>query len=237
MTPNFRLSPSTLNIFLECPRCFWLHMRKKIQRPRGIFPSLPGGMDMVIKEYFDSFRKTQTLPPEIKDKIDGRLFPDQVLLSDWRNWRKGLVYADEKLNAMLTGALDDCIVLDNCYIPLDYKTRGFAPDSNSRKYYGNQLDCYLLLLEANGFKTPDYAYLVYYYPHKVKNGGMVEFSIEPVKVSADAQQGRETFTKAIKLLAGPIPVKNNTCEYCSWLEKRAGFNTTNAPERTLFDSI
>ena len=53
MNRNIRLSPSTLNLFLECPRCFWLHINKRIQRPRGIFPSLPGGMDLVIKDYFD----------------------------------------------------------------------------------------------------------------------------------------------------------------------------------------
>jgi len=42
-----RLSPSTLNVFLECKKCFWLAQVKDIHRPRGIFPSLPGGMDFL----------------------------------------------------------------------------------------------------------------------------------------------------------------------------------------------
>ncbi|GAI53572.1 unnamed protein product, partial [marine sediment metagenome] len=45
---KIRLSPSALNLFLQCPRCFWLEKNKGIKRPRGIFPSLPSGMDSVI---------------------------------------------------------------------------------------------------------------------------------------------------------------------------------------------
>lgn len=50
---SIRLSPASLNIFLDCPKCFWLEKNKSIKRPRGVFPSLPGGMDPVIKTYFD----------------------------------------------------------------------------------------------------------------------------------------------------------------------------------------
>src|SRR3989338_6659737 len=62
MKPQIMLSPSALNLFLECARCFWLEKVKKIKRPRGIFPSLPGGMDRIIKTYFDSYR-SQVIPP------------------------------------------------------------------------------------------------------------------------------------------------------------------------------
>ena len=63
---SFKLSPSTLNVFLDCPRCFWLDKVKNIKRPRGIFPSLPSGMDRAIKVHFDSFRTKGILPPELK---------------------------------------------------------------------------------------------------------------------------------------------------------------------------
>ena len=48
-----RLSPSSLNLFLECPKCFWLRMKMGVHRPMGPFPSLPSGMDGLIKTYFD----------------------------------------------------------------------------------------------------------------------------------------------------------------------------------------
>jgi len=38
---------------LECPRCFWLQIVKNIKRPAGIFPSLPSGMDKILKVHFD----------------------------------------------------------------------------------------------------------------------------------------------------------------------------------------
>ena len=53
-TKGYKLSPSALNLFLNCPKCFWLDRNKGKKRPRGIYPSLPGGMDAVIKNYFDN---------------------------------------------------------------------------------------------------------------------------------------------------------------------------------------
>ena len=103
----FRISPTTgLNLFRDCPRCFWLHYNERVHRPRGIFPSLPGGMDLVIKKHFDKFRGS--LPPEIDNKVEGKLVPDLGLLNKWRDWRTGLEYYDKERDAVLFGALDDC---------------------------------------------------------------------------------------------------------------------------------
>ncbi len=66
-----KLSPSTIGLFLECPYCFWLQFNKIIHGPRGIFPSLPSGMDTVIKRYYDIYREREALPPEIEGKVNG----------------------------------------------------------------------------------------------------------------------------------------------------------------------
>ena len=47
-----------------------------IHRPRGVFPSLPGGMDNLIKKYFDTYRLQNKLPPEIDGKVEGVLMAD-----------------------------------------------------------------------------------------------------------------------------------------------------------------
>jgi len=52
---TIKLSPSKLNLFLECSLCFWLN-EQGIHRPSGPFPSLPGGMDRKLKIYFDRYR-------------------------------------------------------------------------------------------------------------------------------------------------------------------------------------
>lgn len=219
-----RLSPSTLNLFRECPRCFWLHIKENIHRPSGPFPSLPGGMDIVIKKYFDTYRDGKSVPPEIEGKVKGVLFDNEALLKQWRNWRTGLRYEDKTRDAQLSGALDDCLKDDNFYIPLDYKTRGWAPKEDGHKFYQGQLDAYTLLLEQNGFRTKGLAYLIYYYPKKVEKGGKVTFEVEPKEVLTDAGRAKKEFENAIDLLAGPIPAKHSLCAFCSWGELHANGN-------------
>ena len=215
---KIRLSPSTLNLFLDCPRCFWLHINENIHRPRGIFPSLPGGMDIVIKTYFDKYRTQGKLPPEIDGQVKGKLISDLNLLNRWRNWRTGLEYHDDVLGVSLFGALDDCLQDKDKYIPLDYKTRGFPPrDGDSEKYYGNQLSCYSLMLRENKYKSEDFGYLVYYYPERVKENGKVDFNVKVVKINANPEQAKKTLNDAMKLLNGPIPSHHSNCEYCSWI--------------------
>ena len=220
-----KLSPSTLNLFLECKRCFWLHINKNIHRPRGIFPSLPSGMDNVIKKYFDKYRLQKKLPPEIKGKVRGKLVEDMELLSKWRNWRTGLKYKDKKLDAVLSGALDDCLIEKKLYIPLDYKTRGFPPKKGaSEKYYQNQLDCYAFLLEKNGYPVQNFAYLIYYYPAEVQENGQVNFNVQPIKIETDPNRALKTFQDAISLLKSKIPPRHSNCEYCSWIGDVSGFD-------------
>lgn len=214
---EIRLSPSTLNLFLECPRCFWLHINEKIHRPRGIFPSLPGGMDGVIKVYFDKYRIKGELPPEIKGKVEGKLVSDLNLLNKWRNWRTGLEYVDESLGVTLFGALDDALQDKDKYIPLDYKTRGYAPrEGDSEKYYGNQLDCYALLLQENGYSVKDIGYLIYYYPKKVEENGTVIFNVKVIELKTDPERAKKVLKDAMKLLSGSIPSHHSECEYCLW---------------------
>jgi len=222
-----RLSPSTLSLYKQCPRCFWLQMNEKIRRPRGIFPSLPGGMDLVLKKYFDLYRGS--LPPELEGKIEGVLFEDTALLNKWRNWRTGLSYKDEKHNASLFGALDDCLFIKDAYAPLDYKTRGSAPkEGASEQYYQHQLDAYAFLLESNGYAVTNFAYLVYYYPQEVHEGGLVQFSVQPVRMETNTERAKELFLDAVKFLHSKEPKSHRggaVCEYCVWHNSVVDFET------------
>ncbi len=217
-----RLSPSTLSLYKECPRCFWLQLNEKVARPRGIFPSLPGGMDIVIKKYFDKYRGS--LPPELTGKIDGVLMDDMALLNKWRNWRSGLEYYDKERDAVLFGAIDDCLINKTYYMPLDYKTRGFPPQEGaSEVYYQHQLDAYALLFSENGYKAGDHGYLVYYYPKVVKENGAVDFEVKPIKIEINIERIRKMFVEAVELLKGDLPSEHSygrngsaMCEFGTW---------------------
>lgn len=221
MANNFKLSPSGLSLFLNCPRCFWLEKNKNIKRPRGIFPSLPGGMDLVIKTYFDKYRTKNELPPEVNGRLPGMLLSNMSMLDKWRSWRAtDLGYEDKRINAILSGALDDCLVENGNYIPLDYKTRGSDLIEDPRKYYQTQLDCYCLILESSGFKTKGLAYLLYYWPTEVFENGMVKFKVEPIKVETNIESAKKIFKDAVVLLTHEIPKANPTCEYCNLVGAR-----------------
>ena len=215
---RIKLSPSTLNLFLECRKCFWLEKAAGIHRPRGIFPSLPGGMDNLIKKYFDSYRIQGTLPPEIDGKVEGFLMADLELLNKWRNWRTGLVYTDPESGSTLIGALDDLLVdpSKHVYMPFDYKTRGYALKANSSSFYENQLNCYSLMLEANGLKSAGFGYLCYYIPTDVKEGGKVTFDVTVKRMNVDPKAAKKVFEDALALINGPMPKSHSACKYCSW---------------------
>lgn len=212
------LSPTKLNLFQECPLCFWLSVIKKIPRPETPTSTLPRGMDDLIKKYFDRYRKLGKLPPEIEGKVQGKLLPDQKLLNEWRKISKNSQphFFDKNLNACLFGGLDECFLDGNYYIPVDYKTRGFNLKENSLSYYQTQLDCYTFLLEANGYKHLSFGYLIYYIPTEVKEKGQVKFSVEPYKIETNSQRGYQIFKEAVECLKGPKPQAHRDCKFCSW---------------------
>lgn len=219
-----KLSPSALNLFLECLRCFWFDKVKGIKRPRGIFPCLPGGMDRVIKEHFDGLRAKKALPPELSGSdFEGvNLFGDQVQLDRWRNWKTGLEYKDSDAS-LLSGAIDDLLVKDGKYIPFDYKTKGaVTTEADAVKYYQNQLDCYALLLHENQMPTAGYGFLLYYSPKSVRENGTVLFELQPIKILTEPKRALKTFREAVALLKGATPATNSQCEYCGWLGKHQG---------------
>mgnify|MGYP000954077296 CR=1 FL=1 len=219
-TKTISLSPSALNLFKDCPRCFWLEKVKGIKRPRGIFPSLPGGMDRVIKTYFDTYRVKKTLPPELhtSDFEDVFLYENHAQLERWRSWRTGLQYQEN--GSILSGALDDLLVKKGEYIPFDYKTKGSpTSEEDAIKYYQTQLDCYALMLEANGLKTIGYGFLLYYSPKTVGEKGNVQFEIQPIRIETDIDRAKQIFRQAVSILSEAAPKAAPACEYCTWLEK------------------
>lgn len=220
MAKEIALSPSALSLFKDCPRCFWLEKVRGIKRPRGIFPSLPGGMDRVIKTYFDTYRAQKTLPPElqIEDFQGILLYENLPQLERWRSWRTGLEYHEN--GNLLSGAFDDLLVKGDRYLPFDYKTKGSpTTEEDATKYYQTQLDCYALMLEANGLKVLGHGFLLYFSPKTVQEKGNVLFTIQPIKLEVNPKRAQELFQKAISILSEPAPKASAACEYCNWLER------------------
>jgi len=217
---SVKLSPSTLKLMEECPRCFWLHFNKKIKRPEMGFPTLPRGMDNILKEHFDRFMKKGELPPELKEhKVEGKLFDDEGLLKVWRNPLRGISWEDGRGN-VLRGAVDNILMKGKRLIVLDYKTRGFALKEDTAAHYQHQLNLYNFLLRKNGYPTEDYAYLLFYVPALVLPSGEMVFETELVKMKVSVEDAEKMFKKALKILEGEIPPASEECKYCRYVEER-----------------
>jgi len=208
----YKISPSSINLMLECPRCFWLQIVKKIKRPAGIFPSLPSGMDKILKIHFDKFMEKGELPPEIKELKDCKLFEDKEKLNIWRSNFKGIQYVDGDI--MLRGAVDNILVKNGKLIVLDYKTRGYPCKDDTHEHYQTQMDLYNFLLRKNDYSIENYSYLLFYYPNKVLETGEVIFDTKLIKIKVG--DGEKVYKKAVKLIKGKEP--EGKCEWCKFLE-------------------
>ena len=213
---TFKLSPSSLNLMHECPRCFWLEKNNIWKRPAGIFPSLPSGMDRILKIHFDKFRDRGLLPPEIaehNDCVEMVLFNDKELLKLWQNNRKGIAFTDENGN-ILSGAMDNILQKGNKLVVLDYKTRGYDLKEDTADHYQLQLDVYNFLLRKNGYETEDFAFLLFYVPKEVAETGEVIFDTTLKKMPISIKNAENMWKKAIELLNGECPEKG-----CIWCER------------------
>lgn len=213
----YKFSPSSLSLLEDCPRCFWLQFNKDIKRPAGIFPSLPSGMDKILKAHFDSFRDRGALPPELQElNGDVELFNDEIL-NVWRNNRKGIQWTDEQGN-LFKGAVDNILKNGSKLIVLDYKTRGYPLKEDTAAHYQNQLDIYNFLLRKNGYETADYGYLLFYHPAKVDEKGDVVFNIDLIKMEISVKNAERVFKHALEVLNGKMPSPKDHCEFCKWVE-------------------
>ena len=214
---TYKLSPSSLNLMKECPRCFWLAQHKVWKRPAGIFPSLPSGMDKILKIHFDKFMEQGKLPPEIcenSDCINMKLFTDKDKMKIWQSNFKGIQFTDKDGN-LLRGAVDNILVKGKKLIVLDYKTRGYPLKEDTAQFSQNQLDTYNFLLRKNGYETEDYGFLLFYVPREVMATGEVIFDAELVKMKVDVNSAESIWANAIKLLNEDCPSK-----YCEWCDGR-----------------
>ena len=209
-----QLSATTLKLFQECPRCFWLHVNRRLERPRGPFPSLPSGIDRILKSYFDRYRATGQLPPLIAGTMTGRLAAHPLTLG----------FDDPDSGARLWGKLDDSLLLpDGRVAPLDHKTRASAPDdvSYTEKYYKFQMDVYTLLLERNGHPTSRTAYVIYYFPVDGKLHDGFPFDVAVHRIATHPEAAYQVFADACHCLQGPLPASAVECAFCRWAAARS----------------
>jgi hypothetical protein len=172
-------------------------------------------MDALTKVYYDDYRGK--IPPSIKGQITEKLV-DAETAEILRGWIK---YSDEKLNAVLLGKMDDCMIdSKGRLVPIDNKTA--SPSNESlMEIYQVQLDAYTYILQKNGYKTADYVYLIYYVPVKGTPDKGIIFEATVKKIELKPGRIPKLFADAVELVRQKAPPKMHKdceCEMCKWME-------------------
>ena len=225
---KWRLSRSKIDLFMECPRCFYVDNKLGTKRPG--FPSfnLNIAVDELFKKEFDHFRAAAKPHPIMKKYgVDAVPFAHSDL-DTWRDNFAGIATVHEPTGLVVCGAVDDIWQKpDGTLIVVDYKSTSkdgsitALGDSPWEVQYTRQLGIYRWLLEHNGFTTDETGYLVYANASKTEPNfdDRLVFETTVVPVSTDMSWIEETLV-AIKecLEADHIPPTGAMCEYCPYRE-------------------
>ena len=221
-----QLSPNSLNLFLECPHCFWLEKKLGIKRPPPYPYALNMAVDILLKEEFDNYRKKgEPHPLILANNIPAKLFSNQDLLNQWRSNFSGIRFYDSELDATLFGAVDDILEFtDGKLAPLDYKSTGSSV-ANVYDRFQLQMDIYTYLLEKNGFLTPRKGYLAFYIVDK-RNGFLdrLPFKKELHEIDTNPSDVPELFGEAVAILRRVTPPPHSQdCKFGEWLKGAVKF--------------
>ena len=215
------LSPNSLNLYLECPHCFWLDKNLGIKRPPPYPYALNSAVDALLKEEFDTYRAKNIPHPLLaENNIKAHLFSNQKLLNQWRNNFAGIRYFDPQLEATLFGAVDDILEFsDGKLAALDYKSTG-STAANVYDRFQLQLDTYTFLLEKNGYQTPRKGYLAFYIVDKSR--GFIDrlpFRKEVLEIETNPSDIYEIFKDAVGVLRQSNPPPHSQdCLFNKWLK-------------------
>jgi CRISPR/Cas system-associated exonuclease Cas4 (RecB family) len=228
---KWKLSRSKIDLYFECPRCFYLDNVLGTKRPG--FPSfnLNIAVDELFKKEFDVHRDAQT-PHPIMEEYDLDALPFQHgKLEEWRDPFVGIMHQHEPTGLTVSGGVDDIwITPDDTLIIVDYKSTSKESriealgDSPWEQQYSRQLGVYRWLLEQNGFGVETTGYLVYANASKDEPGfdNKLVFETTLVPVQTDVAWIESTL-QDIKgcLEQTDLPPVGERCEYCPY-RKAAG---------------
>jgi len=223
-----KLSRSKLELFLECPKCFWLDLRQGIKRPPPAPYTINSAIDFLLKEEFDVHRAKGTRHPVMEtNKIDAVPFRHDQL-NKWRHNFTGVQFEHAPTGFLVYGAVDDVWVgPDGRLIVVDYKATG-AKQHQIYDSYRRQMEIYQWLLARNGFDVSPVGYFVFAQVNKGSGFGngtaslAFDLFIEPlVGDNSWVEQGLKSARKTYDMEKAPEATP--ACEYCNYRRQAEHF--------------
>lgn len=224
-TKPFDLSRSKIELFIECPRCFYLDRRLGVSRPPGFPFNLNSAVDALLKKEFDIHRAKKSEHPLLKKYgVDARPVHHEKL-NVWRQNFVGIRYLHPSTNLNIFGAIDD--LWQNStgdYIVVDYKatSKGEPITELNQDWhagYKRQMEIYQWLLRNNDYKVSNTGYFVYCNGIRDKKAfdAKLEFDITLIDYEGSDAWVDDTIKEVKKCLdSNEIPEENDACDYCRY---------------------
>jgi CRISPR/Cas system-associated exonuclease Cas4 (RecB family) len=225
---KWRLSRSKIDLFIECPRCFYIDNKLGTARPRGPAFTLNIAVDELFKKEFDVYRKTATKHPLI-EKYNLDAVPYQHKDIDiWRDNFKGIEHIHTGTGFTVSGAIDDVWVLsDGTLLVVDYKATSkdesitTLADSSWEDQYKRQMGIYQWIFKKNGFPVSSTGYFVYTNADTRPDSfnDTLHFETTLIPCEGDLDWIEPTLVNIKKCLDNPLfPDVGSLCEFCPYRE-------------------
>jgi CRISPR/Cas system-associated exonuclease Cas4 (RecB family) len=225
---QFRLSRSKIDLFIECPRCFYLDRRLGISRPSIPGFSLNSAVDTLLKKEFDLLRKKGE-SHELMHRYGISAVPySHPDIDGWRDNFTGQQYLHQKTNFLLFGAVDDIWINSQKQLHIvDYKSTSTEKDiSLNDKYkegYKRQMEIYQWLFSQNGFPVSPIGYFVFANAGKNRPNfdARLEFELSIISYTGNTSWIDPVIFDIKRCLNSEvIPNSNPSCEHCAYYQNR-----------------
>lgn len=226
----FKVSRSQIELFTECPRCFYLNHRRGIRRPSGPPFTINSLVDKLLKREFDMHRAARTPHPLMLEYGINAVPLDRPEMDDWRANFRGVTHLHEPTGLLITGAVDDVwqCPCGECHV-VDYKATSkngeVTLDADWQDGYKRQSEIYTWLLRRNGLAMSDTAYFVYCNGQDDEAGfnSRVTFTAKIIPYTgSDAWVEQRLLDLKSCLDSDVIPPAPDDCEFCGYVAALAG---------------
>ena len=225
---KWKLSRSKIDLFMECPRCFYLDNKLGVARPRGPAFTLNIAVDKLLKKEFDFHRANGSSHSLMKRYgIDAVPFDDPGM-DNWRENFVGIQYLHEPTKMKISGAVDDIWVDRNGeLIIVDYKATSKdgdvteLSDTKWQNQYKRQMEIYQWLFRRSGFKVSEVGYFLYVNGKTDREAfdGKLEFDVNLIPHKGSDEWVEGTLLEIKKCLDDKkIPSAGTYCEFCAYRE-------------------
>lgn len=221
----FKLSRSKIELFINCPRCFYLDRKLGVGQPPGFPFALNSAVDKLLKKEFDFYRMQQKAHPLMEASGIKAVPFKHEKMDYWRDaLRGGIEYLHPATNLLLSGGIDDLWAAPNGEIfVVDYKStskdEALSIDADWQISYKRQMEIYQWLFRHNGFNVSSTGYFVYCngLTDRENFGAKLDFDIKILPYEGDDSWLEDTVNRMHKCLINPEPPEcGPDCDYCRY---------------------